>query len=112
MEEGRVVRVAFQQSDGAIKLRPAVVLKHLSRHADLLVCAISSKLHREMPGVDIVVNEQHEDFTSVGLPFPSLIRCAYLTTVPLSAVQDPIGAVSADTLQLIRHQLTTYLRGR
>jgi mRNA interferase MazF len=80
--------------------------------ADLLVCAISSKLHRAMPGVDIVVNEQHEDFTGIGLPFPSLIRCAYLTTVPLSAVQDPIGAVRAETLQFILDQLITYLGTR
>ena len=80
--------------------------------ADLLVCAISSKLHRAMPGVDIVVNEQHEDFTGIGLPFPSLIRCAYLTTVPLSAVQDPIGEVRTETLQRILSQLTTYLSAR
>lgn len=112
MEEGRIVRVAFQQADGAIKLRPAVVIKQLPAGPDLLVCAISSKLHRAMPGVDIVVNEQHADFTGIGLPFPSLIRCAYLTTVPLSAVQDPIGRLRTETLQLILRQLTAYLNAQ
>jgi mRNA interferase MazF len=106
------VRVAFQQADGAIKLRPAVVLKQLPSGPDLVVCGISSKLHREMPGVDVVVDEQHPDFSIMGLPFPSLIRSAYLTTVPLRAVQDPIGAVSPATFQLIIRQLTTYLSTR
>ena len=93
-------------------MRPAVVLKQLPAGPDLLVCAISGKLHREIPGVDIVVHEQHPDFGAMGLPFPSLIRCAYLTTVPLRAVQDPIGAVRAETLKSILHQLTTYLNAR
>ena len=112
MEEGREVRVAFQQADGAIKLRPAVVLKQLPAGPDLLVRAISSKLHREMPGVDIVVHEQHPDFAAMGLPFASLIRCAYLTTVSLSAVQDPIGEVRAETLKRILDQLTIYVNAR
>lgn len=110
MEQGRVVRVAFQQADGKVKLRPAVVLKQLSAGPDLLVCAISSKLHRAMPDVDLVVSEQHADFTRMGLPYPSLIRCAYLTTVPLRAVQDELGAVSTETLHRILDQLTTYLK--
>ena len=112
MEEGRVVRVAFQQADGAIKFRPAVVLKQLRSGPDLLVCAISSKLHREMPGVDVLVHAQHADFGIMGLPFASLIRSAYLTTVPLRAVQDPIGAVGPETFQLILDQLTTFLNTR
>lgn len=110
MEEGSVVRVAFQQADGEVKLRPAVVLKQLPAGPDLLVCAISSKLHREMPGVGLVVNEQHADFTPMGLPYPSLIRCAYLTTVPLRAVQDELGAVSAATLHRVLDKLTAYLK--
>ena len=112
MEEGRVVRVAFQQADGQAKLRPAVVLKRMGADRDLLVCAISSKLHRAMPGVDIVVNEQHADLARMGLPFPSLIRCAYLTTVPLSAVQDPIGEVRKETLHSIKTQLSNCLNKR
>lgn len=112
MEEGRVVRVAFQQADGRVKLRPAVVLKRLPAGPDLLVCAISSKLHREMPGVDLVVHAQHPDFIRMGLEHPALIRCAYLTTVPLKAVQDAIGSVGADTLQRILGQLAAYLRTR
>lgn len=110
MEEGRVVRVAFQQADGRVKLRPAVVLKRLPVGPDLLVCAISSKLHREMPGVDIVVDDQHPDFNSMGLQHPALIRGAYLTTVPLRSVQDAIGSVGAATLQRILDQLAIYLR--
>lgn len=110
MEEGRVVRVAFQQADGQVKLRPAVVLKRLAEGPDLLVCAISSKLHREMPGVDIVVDAGHADFRSMGLPFPSLIRSAYLTTVPLTAVQDPIGSVDPATLARILGRIATYLQ--
>lgn len=79
---------------------------------DLLVCAISGKLHRAMPDADIVVREQHPDFASMGLPFASLIRYAYLTTVPLSAVQDPIGKVSDGTYARILSQLATYLKAQ
>ena len=68
MEEGRVVRVAFQQADGQVKLRPAVVLKRLATNPDLLVCAISSKLHREMPGVDIVVDARHHFNRTSSIP--------------------------------------------
>jgi hypothetical protein len=49
-------------------------------------------------------------FPGMGLPFPSLIRSAYLTTVPLTAVQDEIGSVGKDTLHRILAQLTTYLQ--
>jgi len=91
-------------------LRPALVLKRLPAGPDLLVCAISSKVHREMPGVDVLVHEEHPDFNGMGLPFPSLIRCAYLTTVPLGTVQDPIGAVGMGTLQRILGQLGAYLQ--
>ncbi len=112
MEGRRIVRVAFQQADGKVKLRPAVVLKKLAPYEDLLVCAISSITHLFIPDLDLVIDKDHAEFGSMGLGFPALIRSSFLTTVSISAIQDPIGSISADTLEQLLSNLAKYLSPR
>jgi hypothetical protein len=63
MEEGRAVRVAIQQADGQVKLRPAVVLKRMGADRDLLVCAIPFSIswctldRKRMTGGEVLVRE-------------------------------------------------------
>ncbi len=112
MEEGRVVRVAFQQADGKVKLRPTIVLKKLVPHDDLLVCAISGKSHLFVPSLDVIIDRDHAEFGMTGLGFPGLIRSSFLTSVPLSAIQGLIGSISAETLEQLLSNLARYLSPR
>ena len=62
MKAGFVVLAKIQQADGRIKLRPVVVLGKMPPYSDVLVCAISSKLHHEVKGFDDVIDVNADDF--------------------------------------------------
>ena len=46
MKEGDVVLVPLPQADHRVKNRPAIVLRTLPPHGDLLVCGVSTQLWR------------------------------------------------------------------
>jgi mRNA interferase MazF len=73
MKAGDVVRWSFVQQDGQRKLRPAVVIAVVPPFNDLLVCAVSTQLHRREEGLDVLVDAKHPDIRRMGLNFPSLI---------------------------------------
>ncbi|MFT3885714.1 MAG: hypothetical protein QM724_09865 [Flavobacteriales bacterium] len=39
-------------------------------------------MQREVPGLDLLIDERHPDFQRVGLCIPSIVRVAQLTTLP------------------------------
>jgi len=52
MNDGNVVLVPLPQADGQVKNRPAIVLRAMPPHGDLLVCGVSTQLHHEVVGFD------------------------------------------------------------
>lgn len=97
MKEGSIVKVVLPQADGKLKARPALVLRHLN-DLDVLVCGISSKLHRRQRGIDLLLRAEDSTFAATGLRFTALIRVGFLATIPLSSIEGAIGHVSEEVL--------------
>ena len=109
MKAGDVVRWAFVQGDGQRKMRPAIVIGAVPPFNDWLVCAVSTQLHREVKGLDLLLGTDHPDLQRTGLREPSLIRVAQLTTLPDKVIQGSIGDVSTVTLRSIKERLRNWL---
>lgn len=101
MEEGTIIRIALPQADGKDKVRPALLLKLIPPFSDLLICGLSTKLHNEIAGLDIRMDQNHPDFETTGLKYPSLIRSAYLFTLSQRRNEGAIGFVSKATFRQV-----------
>lgn len=110
MEEGTIVRIALPQADGRNKVRPAVVLKKVGPFEDWLLCAISSKLHNKVDGVDILLDATHPDFAQTRLKYSSLIRVGQLFTMPDSRIEGKIGTVSNVLYRQIIDNLVRFIQ--
>lgn len=62
MEAGDVIRWAFVQADGQLKLRPAVLLKRVPPFNDWVICAVSSQVQRFQTRLDVKLDDRHPDF--------------------------------------------------
>lgn len=91
MKERDVALAPLPQADGQIKNRPAVVLRIMPRHGDLMVCGVSTQLHQEVAGFDDVIREHDSDFAASGLKKASLIRLGSLAVLPASSFVGSIG---------------------
>jgi mRNA interferase MazF len=67
MKPGDVVLTPIPQADGAIKNRPALILREMPACRDLLVCGISTQLHQEVKGFDELISSSDPDFAASGL---------------------------------------------
>lgn len=110
MEEGNIVKVAMRQSDGQIKERPAVLLKRLQPYGDWLICGISSKLHQEVEGFDVIIYENDSEFSRSGLKRTSLVRLGYLTWMEEKNINGSFGSLSKQTHKLLCNRLADHLR--
>ncbi len=86
MKEGDVILTPIPQADGAIKNRPAVVLREMPPYRDLLVCGVSTQLHQQVNDFDEVISPSDLDFAGSGIIAESLIRLGYLAVLPRSRI--------------------------
>jgi mRNA interferase MazF len=113
MNEADVVLTPLPQADGQVKNRPAVVLRAMPPHGDLLVCGISTQLHHETPGFDEVIQPGDPDFAASGLRAASLIRLGFLVVLPVSSFLGSIGSIASERHCRLVQRLSEYLvRGR
>lgn len=103
------MRIPLPQSDGKIKSRPALLLKKIEPFNDWLLCSISSKLHNEVKGVDVIIDKEHPDYAPSRLKYPGIIRVANLFTLPETMIEGTIGELSVQTHKKVLTNLTTYL---
>ena len=96
MREGDVVLTPLPQADGQVKNRPAVVLRVMPSHGDLLVCGVSTPIHQEVGGFDELIKPADADFATSGLKSASLIRLGFLAVLPVASFIGCIGAISND----------------
>lgn len=106
MKEGDVVLTPLPEADGQVKNRPAVVLRTMPPHGDLLVCGVSTQLRHEVVGFDEIVNEKDADFTASGLKAASLIRLGFLAVLPVSSLLGSIGVIDCSFSALPFTQIT------
>lgn len=113
MTEDDVGLTPLPQADGRVKNRPAVVLRVMPLHGDLLVCGVSTQLHHETPGFDDVIRPGDPDFADSGLRAASLIRLGYLAVLPVSSFLGSIGSIATERHVRLLQRLSEYLvRGR
>ncbi len=111
MKEGDVVLTPLPQADGQVKNRPAVVLRAMPPHGDLLVCGISTQVRHEVSGFDEIITEDDPDFAPSGLKAASLIRLGFLAVLPAGSFLGSIGAIDkARHPRLLKRVRTMKLR--
>lgn len=75
MKEGDIILTPLQQVDGAVKNRPALLLRELPPFGDFLACGISTQLRQFVPGFDDTITKTDLNFASSGLLADSLPCC-------------------------------------
>lgn len=111
MKEGSIVMVAFHQQDGIVKKRPALVLKVNQPYSDILACAISSKLHNYIEGIDYILKNNSENFNETGLKHNMLIRTSFIETFSKdNHITGVIGEVSQNVYNSVIENIINYLK--
>ena len=110
MNEGDIALTPLAQANGAIKNRPAVVLRKMPPFGDLLVCSISSQVRQTAVGFDDIVEPFHPDYASSGLKKSSVIRLGFLAVLPSSHFSGSIGVISPERHKRLLTRLSEYLR--
>ena len=112
MKSGDIVLIRFPQADlKQGKLRPALVIAiSPSRHSDLLLALVSSRLYQATPEFDEVINLLDHDYIATGLKVASVIRLGRLTSVELSVINARLGNISPERLTRIRAKLIRWLQ--
>jgi mRNA interferase MazF len=112
--EGDIFLLKFphtNQSTG--KRRPAVLLKKIpGQIGDWLVCMVSSRLHHEVQGVDMVVSADDEIFAQTGFRKDSLIRVTRLAVVDEAFIETHIGTLPHVELTALKGRLAGWLTSR
>jgi len=111
MKQGDVILTPVPQADGKLKNRPAIILREMPSHRDLLVCGISTQLHQYVEGFDEIISPADEDFKSSGLLSKSLIRLSFLAVLPHSRILGSIGTISSERHKRLLKTLSDYLIG-
>ncbi|TRU14340.1 MAG: type II toxin-antitoxin system PemK/MazF family toxin [Microcystis sp. Msp_OC_L_20101000_S702] len=112
MKPGDIVLIRFPQADlKSGKLRLALIIAiSPSRHRDLLLALISSRLHQATLGFDEIINTSDSDYITTGLKVASLIRLGRLTSVESSVINARLGTISPERLIRIKNLLINWLR--
>ena len=110
MTEGSLVLARLPQADGALKSRPALVLRTLPPFGDLLVCGVSSQLRQEVLGFDEMLTPASPDFAGSGLYLPSLIRLGYLAVLPLPRIVGEMGRIAPERHHRLLQRLSDFLK--
>ncbi len=112
MRPGDIVLIRFPQADLTQgKLRPALVIAiSPSRHPDLLLALISSRLHQATPEFDEIINSSDSDYITTGLKVASVIRLGRLTSVESSVINARLGSISPERLIRIKKSLINWLK--
>lgn len=109
MKESDVVLTPVPQADGAIKNRPAVILREMPPYKDFLVCGVSTQLHQQVKDFDEIISPSDADFSSSGLKSESLVRLGFLALLPRSNIIGAIGSISLERHERLLKTLSDYL---
>ena len=109
MKEGDVVLTPIPQADGAVKNRPAIILREMPPYGDFLVSGVSTQLDKEVKGFDDVISASDDDFSSSGLRTTSLIRLGFLAVLPSRQIIGTIGSLSSPRHRRLLENLSNYL---
>jgi len=109
MNKGDMILTPLPQADGQVKNRPAVALRELPPYGDMLVCGVSTQVHRLVPSFDERITKSDADFSASGLLADSVIRLGFLAVLPRQNILGSIGAISPERHRRLLHRLSAYL---
>lgn len=109
MKETDVVLALLPQSDGALKRRPALILREMPPFRDFLLCGISTQLHQQVKKFDEIISPNDNDFSASGLVAESLIRLGFLIVMSRKDIIGSIGSISKERHQRLLKNLSDYL---
>ena len=109
MQESKIILTPIPQSNGAIKNRPALILRKMPKYQDLLVCGVSTQLKQYIPNFDEIISPDDVDFELSGLTSLSIIRLSFLTVIPNKNVIGVIGNIFIERYQRLIDNLAHYL---
>jgi mRNA interferase MazF len=109
MKESDVIIVPMPQADGAVKNRPAIILREMPPFRDVLVCGISTQLRQAASDFDEIISLKDNDFKMSGLQTESLIRLGFLSVIPRGKVAGSIGSISPERHKRLLNRLSRYL---
>lgn len=104
-----MVLTPVPQADGAIKNRPAIILREMPSYKDYLVCGVSTQLRQQVKGFDQIISPSDVDFASSSLKSESLIRLGFLAVLPCSSIIGSIGSISPERHKRLLKTLSDYL---
>jgi mRNA interferase MazF len=97
------------QADGAIKNRPAVILREMPPFRDLLLCGVTTQLQNLVKNFDELISPRDGDFAASGLRQESLIRLGYVVVMPRRRVAGSVGSIAPERHKLLLQRLSEYL---
>lgn len=111
ISEGDIVLFQFAQTDQNIsKLRPVLLIKRIrAEYRDWLVCMISTKIHQFIEDLDIVINEEDEDFHSSGLKTHSVLRISRVAVVDEKIFEGRLGSIAGRRLRDVKERFSNWL---
>jgi mRNA interferase MazF len=109
MKEGDIVLTPVPQADGAIKNRPALILREMPPYRDFLVSGVSTQLNQQVKDFDEIISPSDADFAASGLRSESLIRLGFLAVLPRSSIIGSIGSLSSERHRRLLKRRSDYL---
>jgi hypothetical protein len=108
MKERDVIVVYLKDTEGQLKLRPAVCLRRLlhSYHA-FIACGLTTRLQYCVEDFDEIVTPQDDNLGR--LRETSLIRLGFLSQIQISEIVGHIGAISEERHKRLLKKLSEYL---
>lgn len=109
MKEGDIILTPLPQADGAVKNRPALLLRELPPFGDFLACGISTQHQQAVPGFDDTITKTDPDFAKSGLLADSVIRLGFLAVLPRKRILGAIGEIAVARHIRLLKRLSTHL---
>jgi len=110
MKAGDISLLSIRQADGQIKKRPILLLKQMPPFNDWLVAGISTQLHQEVKGFDLVILKTDSLYSRTGLKDSSLVRLGFLDVVAEAELKGAIGELPIDKVNLLLQRLSDRLK--
>ena len=108
MKECDVIVVYLKDTEGQLRLRPAVCLRQLPHnyHA-FIACGLTTRLQYCVEGFDEIVTPQDDNLER--LRETSLIRLGFLSQIQIDEIVGHIGSISEERHKRLLKKLSEYL---
>ncbi|MBX7045952.1 MAG: type II toxin-antitoxin system PemK/MazF family toxin [Ignavibacteria bacterium] len=106
MKKGDIILTPFPFTDlSQNKVRPAIILSSGISERDVIICFISSVIHRIENETDILLKDNDSTFPKSGLKVSSLIKTNKIATVDKGIILGKLGELDSELLNKLDFNL-------